>query len=184
VRQTLRSLVGGAPAKPAAKPEPRQPQPKPREPPPRLPARDAGGGGYLGGVDLPSSESESDEEDGARYRPNYTPEEQPTHLQTSVRRPAAPRRMRGAVIERVDAPSKGPPAALGPALLAQEPIHWPTHVCRWRWAHSARQLRAAVLPPVRPIASSARPWTACSGPGSAAPHDAAACGGASSSGPP
>ena len=168
MRQTLRSLVGGAPAKPAAKPEPRQPQPKPREPPPRLPARgDAGGGGYLGGVDLPSSESESDEEDGARYRPNYTPEEQPTHLQTSVRRPAAPPRMRRAVGARGDAPGKGPPAALGPVPLGQELKHWPTRVRCWRRTDPARQLRAAVLPTVLQIVPWARPWGSPRLPGAA-----------------
>ena len=79
--QTLRGLVGGA--KPAAKPEPRQAQPKPREPPPK-PAPRGGDDSYLGGMDLPSSESESDEE-RERYRPNYTPEDKATHLQTSVR---------------------------------------------------------------------------------------------------
>ena len=79
--QTLRGLVSGA--KPAAKPEPRQPQPKPREPPPKLAPR-GGDDSYLGGMDLPSSESESDEE-RERYRPNYTPEDKATHLQTSVR---------------------------------------------------------------------------------------------------
>ena len=79
--QTLRGLVSGS--KPAAKPEPRQPQPKPREPPPKLAPR-GGEDSYLGGMDLPSSESESDEE-RERYRPNYTPEDKATHLQTSVR---------------------------------------------------------------------------------------------------
>lgn len=79
--QTLRGLVSGS--KPAAKPEPRQPQPKPREPPPKLAPR-GGDDSYLGGMDLPSSESESDEE-RERYRPNYTPEDKATHLQTSVR---------------------------------------------------------------------------------------------------